>query len=198
MKASVKQQVRRPNRYSIYIDGKYTLSLGQDALLNSGLYDGKELSRTELTELKKLAATDKAYASALNLVSIRPRSEGELHDYFARKSVDKTTASQVVARLRNAGLVNDLDFARAWVNNRRQLKNASTRRLQMELRQKHVPDDIISQVLEDNKTEDDRQSLKNLIAKKQSRYPDRQKFMQYLARQGFAYSDIQSALGQDS
>ena len=33
-----------------------------------------------------------------------------------------------------------------------------------------------------------------MIAKKRSKYPDEQKFMQYLARQGFGYDAIKSAL----
>jgi SOS response regulatory protein OraA/RecX len=41
------------------------------------------------------------------------------------------------------------------------------------------------------------QALQELITKKrrQLRYQDSQKLMQYLARQGFGYEDIKSALG---
>jgi SOS response regulatory protein OraA/RecX len=63
----------------------------------------------------------------------------------------------------------------------------------LELQQKHVSSDVINQVLAEDET-DERASLRELVAKKQARYPDRQKFMQYLARQGFSFDDIKSVL----
>jgi SOS response regulatory protein OraA/RecX len=59
-----------------------------------------------------------------------------------------------------------------------------------------VPSDVINQVLAEDKT-DERQTLRDLVQKKRSRYPDPQKFMQYLARQGFSYSDISSVLAEE-
>jgi SOS response regulatory protein OraA/RecX len=63
----------------------------------------------------------------------------------------------------------------------------------MELRAKRISDDIISQILSEDET-DERETLKTLIAKKRSRYPDDQKLMQYLARQGFEYDEIKAAM----
>jgi SOS response regulatory protein OraA/RecX len=56
-----------------------------------------------------------------------------------------------------------------------------------------VPPEIITQVLADEPV-DEQQALRQLIDKKRGRYPDRQKLMQYLARQGFSYDAITSAL----
>ncbi len=41
---------------------------------------------------------------------------------------------------------------------------------------------------------DELQALRDLIAKKQARYPDSQKFMAFLVRQGFSYDDVKQAL----
>lgn len=190
---AIKQQQKRADRYSIFVDGKYAFSLSESGLIESRLASGQELTPAELDDLKKAAGLDKAYGMALRYVAIRPRSEGELADYFRRKQIDAAAAAQIVARLRNLGLVDDGAFARAWVANRRLLKSVSKRRLQLELRQKRVAPEIIDQVLQSDET-DDRQALRELINKKRARYPDQQKFMQYLARQGFGYDDIKSAL----
>jgi regulatory protein len=126
---------------------------------------------------------------------MRPRSEWELADYFRRKGIDETAASGIADRLRALDLLNDLAFARAWVSNRRLLRATSKRRLILELKQKHVAEDVIREVLEEDET-DERDQLRTLIAKKRVRYPDRQKFMQYLARQGFGFDDIKSVLDE--
>lgn len=194
---AIKQQQKRKDRYSVFVDGKFAFSLSESGLIESRLATGQELTPAELADLKKTAGLDKAYGNALRYVAMRPRSEWELADYFRRKGIDAEAGKQIAKRLRNTGLLDDMVFAQAWVANRRLLKATSKRRLIMELKQKRVPEDIISQVLAEDTT-DERQTLRELIAKKRSRYPERQKLMQYLARQGFGYDDISSVLDEDS
>lgn len=134
----------------------------------------------------------------LAYVARRPRSEWELRDYFRRKEIDEESGEQILERLRNFGYVNDEAFARSWAENRRLLKPMSKRRLTQELRQKHVPDDIARQILSEDETSD-LDTLRQLVERKrkQSRYQDDSKLMQYLARQGYGYNDIKSALRAD-
>jgi regulatory protein len=192
---AIKQQVKRADRYSIFVDGKYAFSLSESGLIESRLASGQELDAGELKRLKKAAGLDKAYFSALRYVAIRPRSQWEIDFYLQRKEVDKDTAAEVVRRLKDLNLLNDLEFARSWVANRRLLKSTSKRRLRLELMQKKVPNEVIDQVLAEDET-DERQTLRDLIDKKRRRYPDEQKLIQYLARQGFGYGDIKSALAE--
>lgn len=191
--SAIKQQVKRTDRYSVYIDGKFAFGLSEAALLEQGLASGQELTATQVKELKKIAGLDKAYGNALRYVALRPRSEWELSSYLKRKQIDDASAAHIIDRLRGLQLLDDLAFARAWVNNRHLLKQVSSRRLRLELQQKRVGPEIISQVLSEDET-DERTTLRELIRKKQARYPDRQKLIQYLARQGFRYDDITSAL----
>ncbi|HSX07339.1 MAG TPA: RecX family transcriptional regulator [Candidatus Saccharimonadales bacterium] len=196
---AIKQQVRQPNRYSLYVDGKYAFSLSDTALLDAGLATGQELTEADLTVLKKMSADDKAYARALNYVAIRPRSRWELVTYLRRKGVEEDGADAVIARIERVGLLNDLAFARSWVANRRLLKSVSKRRLVQELRQKHLSDDIIQTVLAEDET-DDRAVLRELVRRKlqQPRYrADETKLMQYLARQGYGYDDIKLVLQEE-
>ena len=96
-------------------------------------------------------------------------------------------------------MLDDASFARSWVANRRLLRPTSKRKLQQELRAKRVPSAIIEEVLGEDET-DENDVLKALIAKKRAmtKYKnDDLKLMQYLARQGFGYSDIKNALGAD-
>jgi regulatory protein len=192
---AIKQQVKRIDRYSVFVDEKYAFSLSESGLIASRLASGQEVTEAELKDLKKAAGLDKAYGNALRYVAMRPRSEWELRDYFRRKSIDDDAATQIIGRLQGVGLLDDAAFARAWVANRHLLRTASKRRLRLELKQKHVAGDIIDQVLSEDET-DDRDTLRKLVAKKQARYPDRQKFMQYLARQGFNFDDIKSVLDE--
>lgn len=190
---AIKQQVKRPDRYSIYIDDKFAFGLSEQGLLESKLATGQELESTQVKALMATAAVDKAYGNALRYVVMRPRSMWEMQTYLRRKQIDEPVAEQIIERLTNLNLLSDDAFADAWVSNRRLLKATSKRRLRQELQQKHVAERIIDRVLQEDQT-DEQTVLMRLIEKKRQRYVDDVKLMQYLARQGFGYDDIKSAL----
>jgi regulatory protein len=192
---AIKQQERLASRYSIFVDERYAFSLSADALLAEGLHAGLELDAAQLKAYKKLSADDKAYNLALAYAVRRMRSRWELTDYFRRKGYDAALGDQLLERLEHLRLVDDEAFAEAWVRNRRLLKSVSVRRLQQELRQKHVADSIISRVLAEDET-DERMVLRELVVRKQkqSRYQDPLKLMRYLVGQGFSYDDVRAVL----
>lgn len=193
--SDIKQQVKRADRYSIYVDGKYSFSLSEHELMTQGLRIGQEFDKNSFDKVQKTAVEDKAYMRALDLLARRPRSEWEMRQYLKRKSYDDNTTNRILSKLSKRGLLNDEKFATAWVDNRRALKHISKRRLLQELQQKKISKDIISKVLEEDET-DERSVLKDLIAKKrmQTRYQDDQKLMAYLMRQGFSYADVKDAI----
>lgn len=195
----IKQQVKRQGRYSVFVDDKYAFSLSENALLEQKVRIGQEITASDLQNYKDASKFDKAYNLTLSFVARRPRSEWELQDYFRRKEIDEEAGEQILARLKNFGYVDDTAFARSWIENRRLLKPVSKRRLMQELRQKHVADDIVHSVLEDDETSD-RDTLRLLVERKrkQSRYQDDTKLMQYLARQGYNYDDIKAVLRADT
>jgi len=192
----IAQQQKSHDRYSIYVDEKYSFSLSETALLDSRLHSGQELTREQIADYKQLSQDDKLYNRALNYVALRPRSVWEMEFYLKRKDSPAPLIEQITNKLQRLGLLDDKKFAEAFVHDRRLLRSASTRKLQLELRKKHVPQSVIEQVLREDET-DELTMLQELVAKKrqQSKYrEDNLKLMQYLARQGFSYSDIKDAL----
>jgi len=192
---SIKQQLKRKDRYAVYIDGKYSFSLGELELINSGLKVGQQLAKEELDKLQDTAKLDKMYDRVLNYLAIRPRSEWEIREYLRRKDSPAAQAKVLLNKLSNTNLINDEAFAKAWVENRHLLKPISRRRLIQELRQKRIANDTIDKVLAEDQT-DEHEVLRELVSKKrrQSRYQDDLKLMQYLSRQGYNYNDIKSVL----
>lgn len=192
---SIKQQVKRADRYSVYIDDKYSFALSESELLRLGLHNGQELTAEELVSLKDDSIRDKARNQALGQLSRRMRSEWELRDYLKRKEYAPEIIESVIEWLAEYGYVDDRKFAEAWVSNRRLFKATSSRRLRQELRQKRISDEIIDEVLSEDET-DEKQVLRELIERKQkqTKYQDKLKLMQYLSRQGFNYDDIKEVM----
>lgn len=195
---SIKQQVKRAGRYSIFVDDKYAFSLSESALLEHKLASGQELSDQQLREYKKLSSEDKLYNQTLRYVAMRLRSRWEVEFYLKRKDASPALIEEILNKLSNIGMLDDEKLAKAYVNDRQLLRPASRRKIITGLRQKHVAEDIISQVVE-TETDGDSNALRAIIERKrqQPKYQDDLKLMQYLARQGFNYGDIKTALAVD-
>lgn len=188
---AIKQQVKRLDRYSVYVDGSYVCAFSESEVLALEIHVGQELNSNELEQLKDDSTKDKARYLALGQLARRPRSEWELRDYLKRKDYSPEIIEWVVSQLVDYGYIDDKKFAEAWVSNRRLLKPTSHRRLKMELRQKRVADEIINTVLAEDDT-DELTVLVDLVARKQkqTKYQDTTKLTQYLLRQGYDYENI--------
>lgn len=207
---AITAQQKDKNRVNVMVDGKYRFSLDVFQYADLGLKVGQEYSDEELTTLEQESTFGKVYVRALEYCLMRPHSAREVRDYLYRKTRDTRTKTgdikkgispevtmRVFERLTEKGYIDDEKFTRYWVENRSVTKGASRRKLQAELRAKGVESTIIERFLSETDRSDG-DELQKIIAKKQARYPDRRKFMQYLARQGFSYDDISSALdGRD-
>ncbi|MEO7364624.1 MAG: RecX family transcriptional regulator [Candidatus Saccharimonadales bacterium] len=200
---AIKQQLKTRDRYSVYVDEQYSFSLGETALLDSGLHSGHELTSQNIEEYKKLSLDGKLYNRALRYVAMRQRSAWEMQTYLERKGADVPLVGTIIARLTELGLIDDYKLARAYVADRQLLRPTSRRKLMAELKKKRVAQAVIDEVLaEQAEASDgnaDRSVLRDLIERKrrQTKYQDDLKLMQYLARQGFGYGDIKSALSAD-
>lgn len=192
----IKQQKRSTERFSLYVDGRYSFSLGDLELSNSGLRLGQELTGDEVERWQSQALEAKAYNAALGQLSYRRRSRRELADYLKRKEYDEDIAASVIRRLEDLRLIDDAAFAAAWIADRQLLRPRSRRTLQVELMKKGIDRDTIADALSQVSEDSQLEALTDLIARKrrQSSYSDPKKLMAFLARQGYGYDQIKKAL----
>ncbi len=207
----MREAVRIQNRVNLYVDNKYYCSLDISQVVDFHLKIGQALDDELLARLKSASDFGRLYALALEYSILRPRAEKELRDYLRCKTLDKTVRVKnrktgeyvtkirkgydqslirpVFERLKSRGYLDDEKFARIWVENRNVKKGSSLKKIRNELLQKGVDSRTIDKVLSDD-IRNDRDELRKVIARKQNKYDDRQKFIQYLLRQGFNYSDV--------
>lgn len=207
---SISSQMKNPNRVNISVDGTYLFSLDIFQVVDLGIKVGNEYSESELAHLRTESEFGKLYSRALEYVLMRPHSRREIKDYLWRKTRDTkykdragnikdragvsvSVTKRVLEQLELKGHVNDESFARFWVEYRNRTKGSSMKKLSAELMAKGVERSIIEMVIgETDRTDHD--ELMKIVAKKRRRYDSDEKFMQYLARQGFSYDAIKSVL----
>lgn len=189
---AIEPQQKNPRRVNIYLDGEFAFGLA--SITAAWLRTGQELSAEKIAALQADDARETTYQKALHFLSYRPRSSREVRQNLTKRGCDETLVEETISRLQRAGLVNDEEFARAWVENRSAFRPRSKSALRMELRQKGLSDEIVQSVLDETV---DEQALAFEAARKQARryagleWPGfRQKLGGFLARRGFSYTTL--------
>ncbi len=188
-------KVGKEDKFAIFLDGTLKLFLSGQSILELGLNVGQEIEGERVQEIKNLSSDDELYLKALKYLSVRLRSEDELKQYLKRKQANLSQQKAVILRLKRMNLIDDERFVEAFIHDKLLLTPASKRKIAYELKKKHIAEDIISRSLNNDQISDE-DNLKKLIAikRRQPKYQDDLKLMQYLVRNGFNYGDVKKAM----
>lgn len=188
----IKVQKRNPDRVSIYLDGEYAFGLSR--IVAAWLNVGQHVSDEKIEALRAKDGNEVAYQRALRLISHRMRTRREIQQKLVEKGFEDTQAESVIARLAEAGLVEDREFARMWVENRNQSHPRSQRLMKLELMQKGVSVEEIESALVDSADDADlatqaaMQQIRKYSGLEWSEF--RKKLSAFLMRRGFSYGTI--------
>jgi len=184
-------QKRNPNRVNVHLDGEFAFGLAR--IVAAWLRVGQELSAEKIEQLLAEDTRERAVQQAMIFLSYRARSESEIRQNLRKHEVPEPVIEQTLERLRQDGLANDEQFARAWVENRSTFRPRSRRLMAMELRQKGLNADAVSAAVEQV---DDEALAYEAAQKRAARYKAldwndfRKKLSDFLARRGFSYSVV--------
>lgn len=109
-----------------------------------------------------------AHTIALNALVTRAKSKGELLAHLKKRGVEDGVANAIIYRLQEAGLINDAEFAKAWVQSRHNAKKLSKRIIAGELRTRGVDQLSIDAALDEIDGEDEYRMAFSLAMKKYS------------------------------
>jgi len=194
---ALKAQRSARDRVNVHIDGEFAFGL---ALIHAvWLKIGQMLSDEEIAALRAADTLEQAQQRAVNLIAYRPRSVREVRQRLKKAGVEEETIERVVEQLRNAGMLDDESFSKAWVESRLRAAPRGRRMIAWELRLKGVAEQEIEAALEN--VDDDATALEAARRRwpRLQALPPRErkrKLFEFLARSGFEYSAMEEALRQ--
>jgi len=148
----------------------------------------------------KVKDISSAKCIAYQLLKFRARSEKEIRDRLRQKCFPPKIINQTVDHLYRLKYLNDREFATAWVNSRI-LKPLGLRRISFELKEKGIPEEIITETLEkvkekyreyDTVMELARSKLKKM--KDIEEFKAKRRVYSFLARRGFNLDTINEVM----
>lgn len=202
----LERQKRQRGRVSVFIDGEFSFGLNEETAVYFGLRTGTEMNASLSAQLHAYDLRVQAKRLAERHLATRMRSEHEVRRYLSRKDIPDDVIQETISTFRRVRLLNDEEYARAFVRDRLRLKPKSSSLLRRELSAKGIARDIVEAVLADEKPEDAGIAHK-LAAQWLSRHrtPDiqtaKRRLAGFLQRRGFSpsviYDVLTESLGND-
>ena len=195
---SLKVQKRNNQRLNVYLDGDFAFGISR--YIAAWLHVGQELTEEKISKLLIEDAQETAFQKSIRFIGYRMRTSSEVERHLRKKGIEHHIISQVIERLIEKDLLNDMSFAQMWIENRNEFRPRSHRLLASELRYKGIDAEIIQDTLETTTPEEE---LAYLAAKRRVRRFEHlewqdfnRKLSSYLARRGFSYSIIRPVIEQ--
>jgi len=143
----------------------------------------------------------RARNNAYSLLRARPRSEFELRQRLKMKGYGAEAIETIASELRRAGQIDDVKFARLWIESRMQCNPAGDVVLRHELKVKGVSDAIIEDALADKAGRYDEFEVAFNMAQERFRQLaklDKKKALKrlydFLMRRGFGFDIVQRVI----
>jgi regulatory protein len=182
----------------VHLDGVPTLELSDWTIGKYGLHTGDDLDDLTVDKIKSTEAETQAKNIAINYLSYRQRSSKEVMDHLTKKGFSRECSEAVTSQLKSVQMVNDLEFARAFVRDRLKRKPTGKALLRMQLLAKGITSSITDMVLAElispqgqqasalqaakRKIQITQFSKRNLDEEKQ-----RKRLLDFLLRRGFSF-----------
>lgn len=190
---ALKAQKRNPQRVNIYLDGEFAFGLSR--FVAGWLEPGRKLSDAEIKRLQEQDTYEVAFQKALQFISYRPRSVDETRKRLSEKGFSDEVVESTLQKLLDKHYLDDLDFARQWIENRNEFRPRSDRLLAYELRLKGVADKEITQALDKYSGDENELAYEAGIKKakkcrQETKFDFQKKVGGFLSRRGFHYGIV--------
>ncbi|MGD0036805.1 MAG: RecX family transcriptional regulator [Bacteroidota bacterium] len=194
----IKRLHGRRQRYSVHLDGVPALELSDWTIGKCGLRTGDDLDESTVDKIKSTEAETQAKNTAINYLSYRQRSSKEIVDHLVKKGFTRDCAEDVAHQLQSAQMVNDLEFARAYVRDRLKRKPIGQALLRTQLLTKGITSPMTDMVLGELISLQSQQASALQAAKRKlqvTKYSKRnldeekrkKRLLDFLLRRGFSY-----------
>ena len=141
----LKIQKNNRQRVSVFLDGQYAFSLSLSAAV-----DLKKDGTIETARIDQLLREDElhgAYNCAIRYLTRRPRSINETRAFLTGKGYGSDAVGKAIGRLVAQNYLDDIAYARLWIEHRMRWRPRSAFALGFELRQKGITHGIIETLL---------------------------------------------------
>ena len=191
---------------NVFVDNQFVTGLDLETIAKQGIKIGLDISQTDLKKIIQKSASEKLLNYALNFLSYRPRSEKEIRTYLSNKvktgkilRVGETIIDNTIDKLKKDRIIDDVDFAKWWIEQRMKFRPKGKLLLSQELFIKGIDKEIIQNALSQI---DEQEAARAIVQKKkkmiktQKYQVAKKKLIGLLYRRGFTWEVIKNVVDE--
>ncbi len=186
--------LRRPRQsYRIYF-GPHYITVHESTMVRYGMTKGSFFDKEAVDNIVRDNERQIAYAHAINFLSFKARTSGEIEQKLLEKEIDPEAAADTVHRLQEENLIDDASYAQEWAQQRVTGRKKGKVLVKQELKRKGIDQELIDDALDALGEDDELRSAEELAIKKWRTtkgdlWDRKRKTAAFIMRRGFS-SDI--------
>lgn len=192
-------QKKDENKQNIFIDDVFAFALIKQDVAYFKLKEGCEISQEKYDFIQENLIYIKAQDTALYYLGYKMRTEAEVRKKLAEKEFSEDVIEKVMTFLAKYNYCNDKEYAIKFVKERLRLHPKGAYGLKMELRQKGIADQWITEALAETEIDETTDAL--MWIRKKTRGQDitaldekqKRKLYAFLQRKGYRWQTISEA-----
>ena len=139
-----KIQKTKSGKYNIYF-GDSKITTYDDVLINTGILYKKELNDSILEQIEKQKNYYDAYNKTISYIMKHQRSKKEIEEYIAKFELKKDDEINILNKLQEIGLINDLNYVRAYISDSVNLSNKGPYKIKQELINLGIDENLVEE-----------------------------------------------------
>lgn len=182
-------------KYKLKFDNGKELATYDNVILENNLLFHKEVDSVE--QLLKDTDYYDLYYKMVKKISTKLRSTYEIEEFLKKEQVETSKKDEIIQKLKNNGLLNDLTFAKAYVSDKVYLSMEGPYLIRKGLEEHHLENSIIEEAMNTIDEEEIQKKLTKYIQKKiqgnhkYSNYLFKQKITNECVNKGYSIDMIQ-------
>jgi regulatory protein len=200
---SITEQKRRPNRRSVFLDGRFAFGCSVNVIARFRLRVGQSLAPEQVAQIEQGVVKQECFDKSIRFLESRLHSRAELHRKLKRQEWGDAVIESVLADLSRMGYLDDARFARTKALSAAQHKKHGRRRAYVELIKSGVEGGVARRALEDvYDAHDSTRVARELAMKQRDRLMKldpivaRRRLVGMLQRRGFEYESIRPVIDE--
>jgi regulatory protein len=201
----IESQKKNPGRKNIYADDGFIAGVSLETLVRAGLRTGDEITDEQVKTLVRDEERLSARRVALRFLGHRARAVKEVRDKLRENEFSDADIEDTIDALKQAGLLNDAEFARMFINDALSAKATGRMLLRRRLLLLGIEKEIVESALQRTFKEIDEPNEAMKVARKflkkstaTRRAPGsiqlRQRLSSFLGRRGYTWDVIEPVI----
>ena len=193
-------QKRRKDRYNLYCEEGFLLSLSDETIVKNSIKKGADLSSALIEKLRREDTLKYAKELAASFISYCPRTRREVITHLEKKGIDSVSAEQAADMLEEYRYIDDEKYAREF--SRIYSSKLGSRMIKQKLMQKGISSEAAEAASKAN-SQTQMEAGKKICEKYAKKYAAldsyerNKKIYAALIRKGFSYDEASMLVKED-